>query len=80
MKKTMFILSFVLFFSLDANACPYQKMAEVDTQLFSNKGINTQTFAQVSELRSKGEKQLQIGELDNAEKIFDRALAILSNK
>lgn len=77
MKKITLLFSFILFLSLDVNACPYQKMAEVDTKLFSNKSINTQTFAKVSELRSKGEKKLQIGELDNAEKIFDRALAIL---
>ena len=80
MKKTMFILSFVLFFSLDANACPYQKMAEVDSKLFSNKSsINTETFAQISNLRSQGAEKLEIGELDNAEEIFDRALALLNN-
>ncbi len=79
MKKILFLCSFVIFLSIDANACPYQKMAEVDTKLFSNKSINTQKFAQVSELRSKGEEKLQIGDLDNAEKIFDRALAILGN-
>ena len=79
MKKILFLCSFVIFLSIYANACPYQKMAEVDTKLFSNKSINTQKFAQVSELRSKGEEKLQIGDLDNAEKIFDRALAILGN-
>ena len=77
MKSFIFSLLMISAISFSAQSCPYQKMAEVDTKLFSNKSINTQTFAKVSELRSKGEKKLQIGELDNAEKIFDRALAIL---
>ena len=66
--------------SFSAHSCPYQKMAEVDSKLFSNKSsINTETFAQISNLRSQGAEKLEIGELDNAEEIFDRALALLNN-
>ena len=53
-------------------------MAEVDSKLYSKENkINTQTFAKVSNLRMKGEEKLRIGELDNAEEIFDRALTLL---
>ena len=80
MKKIILCLAAAFVTSSNAEACPYQKMAEVDSQLFSNKGsINTETFAQISNLRSQGAEKLEIGELDNAEEIFDRALALLNN-
>ena len=53
-------------------------MAEVDSKLF-NKAQLIQTFAQISNLRSQGAEKLEIGELDNAEEIFDRALALLNS-
>ena len=47
-------------------------------KLFSDDSqISSQTFAKISNLRSQGEEKLRIGELDNAEEIFDRALALL---
>ena len=80
MKKIILCLAAAFFISSSAEACPYQKMAEVDSKLFSNKSsINTETFAQISNLRSQGAEKLEIGELDNAEEIFDRALALLNN-
>ena len=80
MKKIILCLAAALVISTSADACPYQKMAEVDSKLFSNKSsINTETFAQISNLRSQGAEKLEIGELDNAEEIFDRALALLNN-
>ena len=80
MKKIILCLAAAFVISLSAEACPYQKMAEVDSKLFSNKSsINTETFAQISNLRSQGAEKLEIGELDNAEEIFDRALALLNN-
>tara|TARA_A100001015_G_scaffold296841_1_gene377652 strand:+ start:4238 stop:4483 length:246 start_codon:yes stop_codon:yes gene_type:complete len=81
MKYFLMIFSLVFAFSFNAEACPYQKMAEVDSKLFSNDNkINTETFAMVSNLRSQGEEKLQIGDLDKAELIFDRALSLLSSK
>ena len=80
MKKIILCLAMAFVISSNAEACPYQKMAEVDSRLFSNKSsINTETFAQISNLRSEGAEKLEIGDLDNAEEIFDRALALLNN-
>ena len=80
MKKIILCLAATFVISTSVEACPYQKMAEVDSKLFSNKSsINTETFAQISNLRSQGAEKLEIGELDNAEEIFDRALALLNN-
>ena len=80
MKKIIFCFCFALAFSFNVDACPYQKMTELDSKLFSdNSQISTHTFAKVSNLRSQGAEKLEIGELDNAEEIFDRALALLSN-
>ena len=53
-------------------------MAEVDSKLYTNKNINSQTFAEISNLRSQGEEKLKIGEMDNAEMIFDKALALFN--
>ena len=51
-------------------------MAEVDSKLYSNKNINTETFAKISNLRIEGEQKLKNGEMDSAELIFDKALAL----
>ena len=53
-------------------------MAEVDTKLYSEKNINSQTFAKISNLRTQGEEKLKLGEMDNAELIFDKALALFN--
>ena len=53
-------------------------MAEVDTKLYSEKNISSQTFAKISNLRSEGEEKLKLGEMDNAELIFDKALALFN--
>ena len=61
MKKTIFAFCFALAFSFNIEACPYQKMAEVDSKLYSKENkINTQTFAKVSNLRMKGEENLEL--------------------
>ncbi len=77
-----FITGFCLVFAfvISVEACPYQKMAEVDSQLFtkSNK-IDTDTLNKITNLKIKSQEKLKIGELDNAEKILDRALALISN-
>ena len=81
MKKIIFCFCLALAFSLNVNACPYQKMTELDSKLFSDDSqMSSQTFAKISNLRSQGEEKLRLGELDNAEEIFDRALTLLKNK
>ncbi len=82
MKKILICFAFAFAFTFASNteACPYQKMAQVDSKLFSDKSeLNTETFAKISNLRVQGAEKLEIGELDNAEAIFDRALALLNN-
>ena len=80
MKKTFLTFFMVFAFAFNLEACPYQKMAEVDSKLYSDRSnINTETFAKITNLRMQGEKKLKIGELDNAEEIFDRALALFIN-
>ena len=48
------------------------------TKLYSEKNISSQTFAKISNLRSQGEEKLKLGEIDNAELIFDKALALFN--
>lgn len=76
MKKFAFIFFIAFAFNFNVKACPYQKMAEVDSKLYSNKNINTETFAKISNLRIEGEQKLKNGEMDSAELIFDKALAL----
>ena len=76
MKKFIFSFCFMILVSLNIHACPYQKMAEVDAKLYSDKNISTKTFAEISNLRTKGEEKLKVGDLDDAEVIFDKALAL----
>ena len=81
MKKIIFSFLLAFVFAFNVESCPYQKMAEVDSMLYSKTTqINTKTFAQISNLRNQGEKKLQMGELDNAEQIFDKALALFKNQ
>ena len=81
MKKIIFSFLLAFVFALNVEACPYQKMAEVDSMLYSKTTqINSQTFAKISNLRNQGERKLQMGEIDNAEQIFDKALALFKNK
>ena len=79
MHKILFIFLFTLAFSMNLEACPYQKMAEVDSKLYSNDyNIKPETFAKITNLRIEGEKALKIGELSKSEEILDRALALFS--
>ena len=78
MKSFIFSLLMISAISFSAHSCPYQKMAEVDTKLYSEKNINSQTFAIISNLRSQGEEKLKLGDMDNAELIFDKALALFN--
>ena len=78
MKTFIFSLLMISALSFSAHSCPYQKMAEVDTKLYSEKNINSQTFAKISNLRTQGEEKLKLGEMDNAELIFDKALALIN--
>ena len=78
MKTFIFSLLMISALSFSAHSCPYQKMAEVDTKLYSEKNINSQTFAKISNLRTQGEEKLKLGEIDNAALIFDKALALFN--
>ena len=81
MKKNIFIFFAALSFSLALDACPYQKMAEVDQKLYSsNSNIQPEIFAKIANLRVEGENALKIGDLSKSEEIFDRALALFTNK
>tara|TARA_B100000575_G_C22905627_1_gene526176 strand:+ start:409 stop:687 length:279 start_codon:yes stop_codon:yes gene_type:complete len=79
MKKIIFSFICALAFTSYLEACPYQKMAEVDEKLYSDSKINPETFAKISNLRMQGEKALKIGELSKSEEILDKALALFSN-
>lgn len=78
MKKLILSFFLAFIFSFNVEACPYQKMAEVDSKLYSDKEISTKTFSEITNLRMQGEKSLKLGDLDNAELIFDKALALFS--
>ena len=73
MKNFIFSLLMISAVSFSAHSCPYQKMAQVDTKLYSEKNISSQTFAKISNLRTQGEEKLKLIEIDNAELIFDKA-------
>ena len=65
MKKILICFAFAFAFTFASNteACPYQKMAQVDSKLFSDKSeLNTETFAKISNLRVQGAEKLEIGE------------------
>ncbi len=80
MKKIIICFCLAFAFSMSLEACPYQKMAEVNTKLYSSDSkINPKTFAKITNLRMQGEEKLKAGELQNAEEIFDRALALFKN-
>ena len=77
MTKFLSIFSLLFLFAFNADSCPYQSMAKIDSQLFSTKNqIDTDTFKKISNLRDKGELALQNGEIDKSEKILNEALAL----
>ena len=54
-------------------------MAEVDSKLNLNiSKIDSKTFKTISDLKIESKEKLAIGELDDAEKILDRALALIN--
>ena len=75
------IIGFCMVFAviLNVEACPYQKMAEVESKINSNMTkIDANILKEISDLKIESKKKLQIGELDNAEKILDKALALIN--
>jgi len=77
MIKFLSIFSLLFLFAFNADSCPYQSMAKIDSQLFSTKNqIDTDTFKKISSLRNKGELALQNGDVDKSEKILNEALAL----
>lgn len=72
-----FCMVFAVIFNVEA--CPYQKMAEVESKINSNMTkIDANILKEISDLKIESKKKLQIGELDNAEKILDKALALIN--
>jgi len=78
MKLKFLYIFFAVAFSFSVEACPYQKMAEVDSKLYSENSVNSEKFAQITNLKVKGQEMLEIGELETAEAIFDKALSLFS--
>ena len=77
MTKFLSVFSLLFLFAFNADSCPYQSMAKIDSQLFSSKNqIDTDTFKKISTLRNEGELALQNGEIDKSEKILNEALAL----
>ena len=77
MTKFFSIFTLLFLFAFNADSCPYQSMAKIDSQLFSTKNqIDTDTFKKISTLRNKGELALQNGDIDRSEKILNEALAL----
>ena len=77
-KTLYFVFAVAVAFSFNLNACPYQKMAEVDSKLYSDNKINSEKFSKINNLRVKGQELLLNGELESAELIFDKALSLFS--
>tara|TARA_B100001057_G_scaffold11047_1_gene10498 strand:- start:476 stop:715 length:240 start_codon:yes stop_codon:yes gene_type:complete len=78
MTKFLSIFSLLILFAFNADSCPYQSMAKIDSQLFSSKKqIDTNTFKKISTLRNQGELALQNGDVEKSEKILNEALALL---
>ena len=79
MRNIFLSLCVIFAFSVNVEACPYQKMAEVDSKLNLNVSkIDSKTFKKISDLKIESKEKLAIGELDDAEKILDRALALIN--
>ena len=77
MLKFLSIFTLLFTFAFTVDACPYQSMAKIDSQLFSSKNqIDVDTFKKISALRNQGETALQNGEIDKSEKILNEALAL----
>jgi len=77
MTKFLSIFSLLFLFAFNADSCPYQSMAKIDSQLFSSKNqIDTNTFKKISTLRNQGELALQNGDVQKSEKILNEALAL----
>ena len=78
MKVKLLYIFFAIAFCFSVEACPYQKMAEVDSKLYSETSVNSKKFAKIANLKAKGQEMLEIGELETAEAIFDKALSLFS--
>ena len=79
MRNIFLSLCVIFAFSVNVEACPYQKMAEVDSKLNLNVSkIDSKTFKKISDLKIESKEKLAIGELDDAERILDRALALIN--
>ena len=74
----VFIICLSLLFSYNLLACPYGSIVKIDEKLQSSDSskLTSETFSKISDLRSKGEKALKLGNIEESEKILNKALAL----
>ncbi len=78
MKILSTILISMSLISFQALSCPYQSMAEIDKKLYSIKpDMNSESYEKVISLRKLGEEALNAGNIDESEKILNKALALI---
>ena len=64
--------------SFSAFSCPYQSMAEIDQKLYSPKTeLSTDEFKKIVNLRQLGQVALENGNIEESEKILNKALALI---
>tara|TARA_Y100001960_G_C14360600_1_gene674155 strand:- start:206 stop:451 length:246 start_codon:yes stop_codon:yes gene_type:complete len=73
----IYIICLALLFSFDLIACPYGSMAEIDKNLQSTDiNLTSEKYSKILDLRFKGEEALKLGNLEESERILNKALAL----
>ena len=77
MKYFIYLSLVIIFsFSTNINACPYSAMTAIDKKLEIFTDLPKETIVKIVNLRNEGEKILQNGNGEEAEKILNTALAL----
>ena len=76
MKKIIFLFTLTFFLSEQSLACPYSSMAKIDQKLESSSNLSKNLMIKILNLRSQGELELNKGNVEKSEIIFDKALAL----
>ena len=77
MKKISLLFVSIFFMSNIAFACPYSSMAQIDKRLEFDKNLDKAIIVKVLNLRNQGELELQSGNVQKSEEIFNKALSLL---
>ncbi len=78
MKFFSLTFTLICLFSFSAFSCPYQSMAEIDQKLYSPKTeLSTDEFKKIVNLRQLGQVALENGNIEESEKILNKALALI---